>query len=81
MLEMTRTPWTPPTEMTRNRVQSPLTVNKNLPEKDADKNTVNKLLCLLWIAVLKLGKRQLKIIQVHFKHLFTKMNTKLSGDA
>ena len=75
MLEMTRTPWTPLTEMTRNRVQSPLTVNKNLPEKDADKNTVNKLLCLLWIAVLKLRKDN-KMIQVHckvfiYKHLRT----------
>ena len=44
MLKMIRTPWTPFTEMTRNRVQGPLSVTKNLPEKNADKNTVNKLL-------------------------------------
>ena len=52
--------------MTRNKVQGPLSVNKNLPEKVADKNTVNNLICLLWIAVLKLGKDN-KIIQVHCK--------------
>ena len=65
MLKMTRTPWTPLTEMTGNRVQGPLSVNENLQKrKVADKNTVNKLLCLLWIAVLKLGKDN-KMIQVH----------------
>ena len=80
MLKMTRTPRTPVTRMTGNRVQSPLLVNKNLPGKIVDKNNVNKLLCLLWIAVLKLEKDN-KIIQVHFKIYFTKRTLKLSGDA
>ena len=35
-------------------------------KKVADKNTVNKVLCLLWNAVLKLGKDN-EIIQVHCK--------------
>ena len=33
MLKMTRTPWTPLTEMTGNRVQGPLSVNENLQKK------------------------------------------------
>ena len=50
-------------------------------KKIADKNTVNKLLCLLWTAVLKLGKDN-KIIQVHCKIFIYKIEHKeLSGDA
>ena len=71
ILKMTRTPRTPLKKMTGNRVQSPLSVNKNLPGEIADKNTVYKLLCLLWIAVLW-RRIDNKIIQVQFKYLFTK---------
>ena len=44
-------------------------------KKVADKNTVNKLLCLLWIAVLKLGKDN-KMIQVHCKVFIYKIKHK-----